>query len=309
MEEELLEENSEDMIAIPLGDEPGGAEEEPGAAEEGAEGGAEDQGEEEPGEDGAEGQGGEEMSMEKRHRQAFGRRAREEAAREEAARAAAHQAEIDAVYAKAYAGQLDPYHGHKPIRTEQDYLAYIDARRKEEQRQSMEAMKDHGVDPELLQQLIDDAVKENPAVKQAGAAVQQANAAMEAAKAEQTARQVEQEMAVIRTLDPTIKTADDLHEKYPDSWDRTLELCRKGVSLSEAFKIANFDALLKSKGAAIRQGEKNLRDSKAHLKNTKNSNQSTVTMPRAVLEEFRRINPGKSDAEYAAFYLRQHKDK
>lgn len=305
MEEELLKEDNEDMIAIPLGDEPGGAEEEPGAAgEEGAEGAPEDQGEEEPGEDGAEGQGGREMTPEERHRQAAARRAREDAAR-----AAAHQAEIDAVYAKAYAGQLDPYHGHKPIRTEQDYLAYIDARRKEEQRQNMEAMKDHGVDPELLQQLIDDAVKENPAVKQAGAAVQQANAAMEAAKAEQTARQVEQEMAVIRTLDPTIKTADDLHEKYPDSWDRTLELCRKGVSLSEAFKIANFDALLKSKGAAIRQGEKNLRDSKAHLKNTKNSNQSTVTMPRAVLEEFRHINPGKSDAEYAAFYLRQHKDK
>lgn len=243
------------------------------------------------------------MSVEERHRQAAARRAREDAER-----AAAHQAEIDAVYARAYAGQGDPYHGNRPIRTKADYDAYIQALHEDENRQRMEQMKESGVDPDMLQQLIRDAVNANPAVQQAHAAVQQANAAMQQAHAEQVKSTIEQELSVIRGIDPEVKSADDLHDKYPDTWERTLALCQKGVPLSEAFKTANFDALMRKRGAAVQQAALNASATKAHLKRTRNNNQATVTMPRDVLEEFRRINPGKTDAEYAAYWAKHHKE-
>ena len=241
------------------------------------------------------------MSVEERHRQAAARRAREDAER-----AAAHQAEIDAAYARAYAGQGDPYHGNRPIRTKADYDAYIQALQEDENRQRMEQMKESGVDPDMLQQLIRDAVNQNPIVQQASAAVQQANAAMQQAHEQQVKAAIEQELSVIRSIDPEIKSADDLHDKCPDTWDRMLELCRKGVSLSEAYKLTNFDALMQKRGAASRQAARNAAATKAHLKSTKNNNQATVTMPRDVLEEFRRINPGKTDAEYAAYWAKHH---
>lgn len=305
MDPEIIDEE-EEMVTVGLGEEGG---EEPGAAEEelpeedepGEDAGA---AEEEPPEEEEPGEEPGAMSREERHRQAAARRAREEAQR-----AAAHQAEIDAAYARAYAGQTDPYHGHKPIRTEADYRAYIQARDEEQERQNLERMRESGVDPQLLEQLISRAVQENPMVKQAGVAVQQAQKAMARAQDEEAARRVEQELTAIRGLDPSIRTADDLHDKYPDGWERTLELCKKGVSLSEAFKVANFDALMKNRGAAIRQEARNLKDSKAHLKSTRNSNQGTVTMPRAVLDEFRRINPGHTDAEYAAYWRKIHKNE
>ena len=241
------------------------------------------------------------MSAEERHRQAAARRAREDAER-----AAAHQAEIDAAYARAYAGQGDPYHGNRPIRTKADYDAYIQALHEDENRQRMEQMKESGVDPDMLQQLIRDAVNQNPIVQQASAAVQQANAAMQQAHTQQVKANIEQELGIIRSIDPEIKSADDLHDKCPDTWDRMLELCRKGVSLSEAYKLTNFDALMQKRGAASRQAAMNASATKAHLKSTKNNNQATVTMPRDVLEEFRRINPGKTDAEYAAYWAKHH---
>ena len=241
------------------------------------------------------------MSAEERHRQAAARRAREDAER-----AAAHQAEIDAAYARAYAGQGDPYHGNRPIRTKADYDAYIQALQEDENRQRMEQMKESGVDPDMLQQLIRDAVNQNPIVQQASAAVQQANAAMQQAHTQQVKANIEQELSIIRGIDPEIKSADDLHDKCQDTWDRMLELCRKGVSLSEAYKLTNFDALMQKRGAASRQAAMNASATKAHLKSTKNNNQATVTMPRDVLEEFRRINPGKTDAEYAAYWAKHH---
>ena len=241
------------------------------------------------------------MSAEERHRQAAARRAREDAER-----AAAHQEEIDAAYARAYAGQGDPYHGNRPIRTKADYDAYIQALHEDENRQRMEQMKESGVDPDMLQQLIRDSVNQNPIVQQASAAVQQANAAMQQAHTQQVKANIEQELGIIRSIDPEIKSADDLHDKCPDTWDRMLELCRKGVSLSEAYKLTNFDALMQKRGAASRQAAMNASATKAHLKSTKNNNQATVTMPRDVLEEFRRINPGKTDAEYAAYWAKHH---
>lgn len=304
MDTEVLEgqEQEEEMIDISLGDADGGSgpadPEEPEEEEEGA---GDGNGEENPPED--EPQPGT-MSPEERHRQAAQRRAREDAER-----ARAHQAAVDAAYARACAGQTDPYHGHRPILTESDYQAYMTALHEDQERQELEQLKESGLNPETLKQMIQRAVQENPAVRQADAAVQQANAAMQQMREAQIGNTIERELAAIRNFDPDIRTAENLRDKYPEGWDRTLELCQKGVSLSEAFKLANFDTILKSRGAAIRQGERNMKDSKAHLKRTKNNNQSTVTMPRAVLDEFRRINPGKTDAEYAAYWAKQHKNE
>lgn len=230
-------------------------------------------------------------------------------AREQAERARAHQAEIDAAYERAYAGQGDPYHNGRPIRSQADYEAYIAARNEDERRQRMAQMQESGVDADLLQELIRDAVDANPLVRQAGQVVQQAGAAMEQAERERVRGTIESELQRIGAIDASVKTADDLRERYPDTWDHTLELCRRGVPLSEAFKVANFDTLMARRGAAGRQEALNASASKAHLKSARSNGQGVVTMPRDVLEEFRRINPGHSDAEYAQYWARNHKEE
>lgn len=299
MEDEVLQ-DQEELVEVTL-DEDGAAEklDQAGggaAAEDGAEGGK-----------GTAAEGSQQtpaaQGEEERHRQAAARRAREEAERQRA-----HQAEIDAIYGKAFAGQGDPYHGGRPIRSKADYDAYIAARDADEKQKRMAQMKESGVDPELLQELIRDAVNTNPAVQQAGAAMQQANAAMAQAHQEKVQNTIEKELAAIRSVDPEIRTADDLHDRYPDTWEETLALCKQGVPLSKAFKTANFDALMKNRSAAARQAEKNSAASKAHLKPSKSNNQSTVTIPREVLEQFRLLLPGKSDAEYAAYWAKHHKE-
>ena len=295
-----MELEEQDLIEVAL-DEP---EEDPeGAAQTQQETGsaAQMQQEEEPEDDPEQPPERQEMDDETRRRQAYGCRAREEAERE-----AAHRAEIDAAYTRAFSGMGDPYHNNRPIRSKEDYDAYIQARQADEQRQRMEQMREVGMDPEILQQLIQDAVSTNPMVQQAGAAVQQARAAMQQAEMEKVNRSIEQELTVVRSIDPEVRTAEDLRTRYPDTWERTLALCQKGVPLSEAFKTANFDALMRSRSAAGRQAAVNAAATKAHLKPIKNNNQGTVTMPRDVLEEFRKINPGHTDAEYARFWAKQH---
>ena len=273
--------------------------------------GTEEEGAEEPDDGGAE-DPDQVQSAQERHRQAAARRARENAARQ-----AAEQARIDAIYANAYEGQTNPYTG-KPIRTESDFKAYQQARDAEEHQMKLNRLKESGVDGELLTQMIQEAVNSNPAVQEATAATQQARTMMQKAQEREQMAMISNEMKIIGSIDPTVQGAvkgknldealDTLRDLYPDTWEKTLEYHAKGIALSDAFQLANRKALMKNSFSAGKQAAINAAAGVSHLKSMKNNNKTAVSMPREVLEQFRKINPGHTDAEYARFWAAQHKE-
>ena len=110
MEEEILQ-GDQDTVEVELA----GSEETAPGEEGGSPAGVADA----PGEEGAPEDAGPHAAenppqgvQEEQQRQFFAQRAREQAER-----ARAHQAEIDAAYERAYAGQGDPYHNGRPIRS------------------------------------------------------------------------------------------------------------------------------------------------------------------------------------------------
>ncbi len=308
--EEEMNTPQEDMVTVDLDEDTSGTEMETAAGgDDGTDEGAEESGSGEP-EDAQRQQ--QAQDAEELHRQAVARRAREEAQR-----AAAHRIEMDAVYAKAYEGVVNPY-TNQPIRNEADYKEYMLAKKREAQEMQLSKLEESGVDKNLISQLVQQAVAENPAVQQAAGAVEQANVVMQQAKEKQQRAELAQEMQMIGSLDQKAaavidhndleKSMDALRDLYPDTWEKTLKYHAAGIPFAEAFQAANLQTLMQDRSAAGKQAAMNAAASKAHLKGMKTNNKTAVTMPREVLEQFRRINPGHTDAEYARFWAAEHKE-
>lgn len=90
-------------------------------------------------------------------------------------------------------------------------------------------------------------------------------------------------------------------EEFPN-FKRFGELMDKGNTPAEAYIASHPDARAKAVADATRQ--QSLNDTKKHLRSNvpTGTNTKTVTMPRAVLLEWRELFPGKSDREIAEIY-------
>lgn len=290
MEEEMQQEQ-EELVEIPL-DEPEepAQEPEPRANEP-----------DEPEEPAQEPEEPAETEAEKRHRFAAARRAREDAERE-----AAHQAEIDAIYRRAYEGQVNPYTG-QPIMGRKDYEAYQRAYQEDAARQQRQKLQEGGMDPAALENMIQQAVASNPVVQQANQVVARAQAMEQQAMATQRDNLLRQGLQEIAAEDPRIKTSEDLQKYYPAGWQDMLQYMRAGVPLAKAWRAANMETLMQQRSAAGRQAAMNDMGTKSHLRTMHGGGADTVSMPRAVLEMYRAINPGHTDAEYARHWAKNHK--
>ena len=82
---------------------------------------------------------------------------------------------------------------------------------------------------------------------------------------------------------------------------------KKGNSLLDAFKLANFETLSQGTAARARQAAINAAQSKQHLAQTQTRGKGAVTVPSDVKELYRTMNPGVTDAEIQAHYSRTHK--
>ena len=82
---------------------------------------------------------------------------------------------------------------------------------------------------------------------------------------------------------------------------------KKGNSLLDAFKLANFETLSQGAAARARQAAINAAQSKQHLAQTQTRGKGAVTVPSDVRELYRTMNPGVTDAEIQAHYSRTHK--
>ena len=214
---------------------------------------------------------------------AIRRRAEEDARKKYDAKANARNQQIAAMCQ----GITHPATG-QPITTMDDYLDALAIQQKQAREQEL---RDKGIDPSL----IDRAVAQSPIVMQAQAYMAQAE---EQAQLAQVQRDVEE----ISKLDPSIRDAKDLYEApYTPA---LIEFCQKhGTTLTEAFKIINYDNHLTSRDAANRQQAINQMRGKDHLASQPNgvaTENDDVEVPAEIMARFKA--DGKTEKQIRELY-------
>ena len=116
---------------------------------------------------------------------------------------------------------------------------------------------------------------------------------------------VDEQMKEIRSLDPTIRSMEDL-AKMP-TYPKFYELVKKGNTLTDAFKLANYDALTKGAAAGARQAALNAAQGKQHMGQTMTRGAGAVSVPAEVMEQYRAFNPDATEAEIRAHYAKNHR--
>lgn len=223
-----------------------------------------------------------EQSKEENARYAAIRRKAEEEAKAKA------QKELDDGIASL--GMVDPYSG-KPIKTRQEFEAYRASQAKERKDGMLEKT---GWSEDELQSFID----ELPDVKAA-------KQAKETYERQQQKLALDTQIAELSKLDPSIQTVDDLlkQENYKDVY----EYVRRGLSIPEAYKLANFDKLSGERASSAARAAALNSKSKEHLQPTAQRGEGAATVPADVMETYRFLNPNATVAEITAHYNKYHK--
>lgn len=236
-----------------------------------------------------------EQDAEMRRRQAYGRRQREEAARRQAQEAAA-QARVDRIYADMFRGQTNPY-TNQPIRSEADYRAYQEADRQAQQAAQFQRA---GIDPETVRGLVDEAVR--PLRQQVQR--QELNAIQEQAKnvnarAQETIRQG---VETIRQLyGAEVGSVEDIAAM--PTGPQFNAYVQKGLSIEEAYYLANRRDIDERRLSAARQAGINRASGKGHLAGVPAAAGDAPYQP-TVAEKaaYREFMPEATDAEIAKAY-------
>ncbi len=187
------------------------------------------------------------------------------------------------------AGVTNPNTG-KPIETMADYIDALEAQRANARNEELRAK---GVDPKM----IEDMVNSNPLVQQANAVIQQ-NMQAEAQ------RQMEADVKAISEVDPSIKTVQDL-VKHP-SYQKVYDLVSKnGLSIADAYFLANRSELSAKNNAAAKQAAINQVKGKSHMEATGSghaTNDEMADVPASLMAMYKQGYPDLSEAEIKAKY-------
>ena len=199
---------------------------------------------------------------------------------------------LDAEFERRFAGYTNPITG-KPVKTSQDYLEALDAQQRLETNRKLE---ESGISPEI----IENAINNNPVVKQAQEILQRN-------QMEQAERSLQNDIAEITKLDASIKSVDDLG-KQPYAQD-LVRLVNSGLGLLDAYKLANFDALVSRKSEASKQAAINQAKGKSHLSTTDGVSTSDELMdiPEKDIAKWRAFFPDASLKELKEKYNRTRK--
>lgn len=216
-------------------------------------------------------------------------RAREEA-RAEAERT------IDEAFKNS--GLTDPY-TKRPITSKAEFEEY---KRRFEAEKKDKLLKKSGFSAEEFQEFVDNLPEVQNARETARRAVEEQNAArQEAAKLK-----IQEQLKEIGKLDPEIKTLEDLTKM--ENYQQFYELVKKGNSFTDAFKLANIDAITQKAVSAAVQKERNAQAGKAHLTQTQTRGQGNISVPSDVIEAYRAFNPGATEAEIQKHYAKYLKN-
>ena len=202
---------------------------------------------------------------------------------------------IDEAFASS--GMTNPY-TKKPITSKAEYEEY---RERFEEEKKSHLLRKSGMSDEEFNQFVQNL----PEVREAREAKLAAEKARQDAQEAQAKVQVDEQLKKISELDPNIRELQDL-AKMPN-YPQFYELVKKGNSLLDAFKLANFETLSQGTAARARQAAINAAQSKQHLAQTQTRGKGAVPVPSDVKELYRTMNPGVTDAEIQAHYSRTHK--
>ena len=198
-------------------------------------------------------------------------------------------AQANAEFKRLFGDYTNPITG-KPIESAADYLAAFEA----QQRQQMDnELRQKGIDPKM----IEDAINNSPIVRQAEAM----NRQFLQAEAE---RQLASDIKAIGEIDPAIKSEADLLN-HP-SYQKVFELVSKnGLSLTDAYKLANYSELSAKNNAAVKQAAINQAKGKAHMEATgsgHSTDDNLVDVPASTMQVYREAYPGLKDSEIKLKY-------
>jgi len=130
--------------------------------------------------------------------------------------------------------------------------------------------------------------------------------AADAARQQQQKMVLEDQITQIAKLDPSVKTVSDLVAR--PEYQQVYQYVKTGLSIVDAFKLANYDSLTKNAAAGARQAAINSAASKEHMSPTQTRGSGAVTVPADVKEQYKLFNPDATDAEIQAHYARFHKN-
>ena len=236
-----------------------------------------------------------EQDAETRRRQAFGRRQREREAQQQAAEAAA-QARVDRIYADMFQGQNNPYTG-QPIRSEADYRAYQEADRQARRTAQLQSA---GIDPETVRGMVDEAVRplRQQVQRQELAAIQEQAKAVND-RAQETIRQGVE--SVRQLYGAEVGSLEDIAAMPTGPQFNTY--IQKGLSIEEAYYLANRKDIDTRRLGAARQAGINRASGKGHLAGMPAAAGESPYQPtEAEKEAYRAFMPEATDAEIAKAY-------
>lgn len=212
---------------------------------------------------------------------------------EEQLREYQHQKDLlDAEFAKRFEGYTNPITG-QPVKTSKDYLEALDAQQRLETNRRLE---ENGINPAI----IENAINNNPVVMQA-------QEILRMNQIEQAKISMQNDITEISKLDASIKTIDDLGNK-PYAQD-LISYVNSGLSLIDAFKLANFESLINQKSEASKQAAINQAKGKAHLSATDSISNSDelLDIPENEISKWKAFFPDASMKELKEKYNRTKK--
>ena len=197
----------------------------------------------------------------------------------------------------ALSGLKNPYTG-QPITSKAEYDAY---KTQFERERREEGLKRTGMTEEEFSRFL----QETPEFREARQAREAAEKAIREAREAAAQAKVAEQLKEISTMDPSVKTLSDL-AKMPN-YPRFYELVQRGNTLTDAFRLANFDALAQRAAAGARQAAANAARSKEHLEQTRTRGRGAVVVPAEVREQYKLFNPDATEEEIQRHYQKYHK--
>lgn len=218
----------------------------------------------------------------------------EELRRYQAGEAERTKAAVDAAIAAM--GMKDP---RGNLITTKDQLEQVRADQAKAERTAK--LRRMGLDEGSFNELVSEAVNSHPDVQAAKAAAEAARAAEEKAANEQAKQAFDNDLREIaEKYDPSIKSFSDLvnSENYSEISKYVRD---KGLTVLEAYKMANFDRITAQRSAAAKQSAINDINNKNHMQSigAPIGTGSAIIPPRA-MEMYRSM--GYTDAQAAAAY-------
>ena len=179
-----------------------------------------------------------------------------------------------------------------PIESFDDYIKAVE----EQQRLVREQeMRSKGIDPKIIDEMI-----------QASPVIRQANQIMQDSLKNEAAQKLAADLKAVSEIDPSIKSEADIVnlETYPQILDF---VTNHGLSLPEAYKLANYDSISSKKAEAAKQAAVNQAKGKSHMEQSGNgasTSENEVDIPQSEISTWREYYPGLSDAELKKKYNR-----